>query len=142
MFTDIEPECLDGQPLGRLSTMQPDGTLQVNPVGFAVDADQGVIDIGGFGMAQSRKYRNVADNGKVAFVVDEIASTSPWRVRFMEVRGWAEVVADPTSTVYRHVDGPIIRIHPDRILSMALQPGELDREPHDVAKRSRSVQRT
>lgn len=139
MFTEIELEYLADQPLGRVATVQPAGTLQVNPVGFAVDADSGVIDIGGFNMALSRKYRNVADNGRVAFVVDDIASTSPWRVRFLEVRGRAEAVAEPASTPYRYVDGPVIRIHPDRILSMALYPGELDLEPHDVPKRSRSV---
>src|SRR5690625_5731337 len=94
MFTDIELEYLADQPLGRVATVQPAGTLQVNPVGFAVDADSGVIDIGGFNMALSRKYRNVADNGRVAFVVDDIASTSPWRVRFLEVRGRAEAVAE------------------------------------------------
>ncbi len=138
-FTDIELDYLAGQPLGRLATVQRDGTLQVNPVGFAVDADRGVIDIGGFGMEQSRKYRNVTHNGRAAFVVDDIASTTPWRVRFLEVRGWAEAIAEPANTSYRHVDGPIIRIHPDRILSMALQPGELEREPHDVPKRSRSI---
>lgn len=142
MFTDIELDYLDGQPLGRLATVQPDGTVQVNPVGFAIDPDRGVVDIGGFNMASSRKYRNVADNGRVALVVDDIASTSPWRVRFLEVRGRADAIADPRSTRYRHVDGPIIRIHPDRILSMALYPGELDLEPHDVPKRSRSIRRS
>lgn len=139
MFDDVELEYLRGQRLGRLATAQPGGTLQVNPVGFAADADRGVIDIGGFNMSLSRKFRNVADNGRVAFVVDDIAGTTPWRVRFLEVRGLAEAIAEPTSTSYRHVDGPIIRIHPDRILSMALYPGELEQEPHEVPKRSRPV---
>lgn len=139
MFTDIELEYLESQPLARLATVQPDDTVQVNPVGFAVNAAQGVIDIGGFDMTRSRKYKNVADNGRVALVADDIASTSPWRVRFLEIRGRAETIAEPTSTPYRHVDGAIIRIHPDRILSMAIYPGELEQEPHDVPKRSRSV---
>lgn len=141
MFTDVELEYLDGQTLGRLATVQPDGTVQVNPVGFAVDAVHGVIDIGGFNMTLSRKYRNVVDNGRVALVADDIAYTSPWRVRFLEIRGQAEAIAQPVSTPYRHAEGPIIRIHPDRILSMALYPGELEQEPHDVPKRSRSIRR-
>ena len=46
-------------------------------------------------MTRSRKYRNVADNGlRVAFVVDDLRSRDPWRVRCLEIRGTAEVVPD------------------------------------------------
>ena len=41
-------------------------------------------------MAASRKFRNVAENGRAAFVVDDIASLDPWRVRCLEIRGDAE----------------------------------------------------
>jgi pyridoxamine 5'-phosphate oxidase family protein len=34
IFTEVELEYLAGQRLGRLATSQPDGTLQVSPVGF------------------------------------------------------------------------------------------------------------
>jgi pyridoxamine 5'-phosphate oxidase family protein len=139
MFTDIEIDYLSGQPIGRLATIHPDGTPQVNPVGFAHNPETGTIDIGGYSMAASRKFRNVADNGRAAFVVDDITSTDPWRVRFLEIRGRAEAIAEPTDSAYRHLDGPIIRIHPTRILSLALQPGELEPEPHQVRLRSRTV---
>ncbi|MDT7749752.1 MAG: pyridoxamine 5-phosphate oxidase family protein [Pseudonocardiales bacterium] len=81
-FTDPEIDYLTGQPIGRLATKQPNGNLQVNPVGFAYNSDTGTIDIGGYTMSVSRKYRNVADNGRVAFVLDDVVSTDPWRVRF------------------------------------------------------------
>jgi len=73
-FSNAQLAYLAGQRLGRLATMQPDGTLQVNPVGFRYNPGTGTIDIGGFNMASSRKFRNVAGNGRVAFVVDDIAS--------------------------------------------------------------------
>lgn len=138
MFTDIEIDYLSGQPIGRLATIQPDGTPQVNPVGFAHNPETGTIDIGGYSMATSRKFRNVADNGRAAFVVDDIASTDPWRVRFLEIRGRAEAITEPADSASA-VDGAIIRIHPTRILSLALRPGELEPEPHQVRSHSRTV---
>ena len=86
-FTDAELSYLAAQPIGRLATAQPDGTLQASPVGFRFNAATGTIDIGGYNMAASRKFRNVAANGRVAFVVDDVVSTSPWRVRCLEIRG-------------------------------------------------------
>ena len=126
MFHDFELDYLASQPLGRLATMQPDGTLQVSPVGFSVDAERGTIDVGGFSNARSRKYRNVAANGRVAFVVDDLRSTDPWRVRCLEVRGTAEVVPD----------GELIRIHPKRIISFGIDD---DSPPHELRSHARDV---
>lgn len=39
MFTLTEVEYLRTQRLGRLATVQPNGTLQVSPVGFRYDTD-------------------------------------------------------------------------------------------------------
>jgi pyridoxamine 5'-phosphate oxidase family protein len=36
-------------------------------------------------------------------------------------------------------DSPIIRLHPARILSIGLEPGDLDVEPHRAKLRSRTV---
>ena len=80
-FTEAELEYLSTQRLGRLATVQPDGTLQVSPVGFHHNAELDTIDIGGYNMAASRKFRNVADNGRVAFVIDDVPSVDPWQVR-------------------------------------------------------------
>ncbi len=99
-FHDFEIAYLRTQDLGRLATVQPDGTLQVSPVGFTFNAELGTIDVGGYRMTASRKYRNVAANGRVAFVVDDLASRDPWRVRCLEVRGMAEAVGDLTAVVH------------------------------------------
>jgi pyridoxamine 5'-phosphate oxidase family protein len=118
-FSNAEVTYLATQRLGRLATIQPDGTLQANPVGFRHNPATGTIDIGGFNMTASRKFRNVADNGRAAFVVDDIASLDPWRVRCVEIRGHAEAIAAPADSA-APVQGAIIRIHPDRVLSFGL----------------------
>jgi len=37
-------------------------------------------------MTSIRKFRNVAGNGRVAFVVDDMTSIGPWRARCLEMR--------------------------------------------------------
>src|SRR5215510_16480112 len=106
-FTDAELAYLRSQRLGRLATAQPNGTLQNSPVGFRVNEELGTIDIGGWNMDESRKYRNVAANGQAAFVVDDIVSVDPWVVRCLENRGDAEAVRPGDG--HR---GAITRIHP------------------------------
>jgi len=92
MFTDGELAYLATQRLGRLATLQPNGSLQNSPVGFCYNARLETIDIGGRDMEASQKFRNVEGNGQVALVVDDIASVNPWRVRCLEIRGSAEAL--------------------------------------------------
>jgi len=140
-FTDVEREYLSGQRLGRLATAQPNGTLQVSPVGFRYNEQTGTIDIAGHGMAKSRKFRNVADNGQAAFVVDDLASTQPWRPRCVEIRGRAEAIAEPTDSAWAGAaqmgfDGAIIRIHPKRIISFGIEETTGDVLQFKVNKRT------
>ncbi len=133
-LTDAEIGYLQSQRLGRLATIQPDGSPQVKPLGFSYNADLGTIDIHGFRMSGSQKFRNVSRDGRAALVVDDIVSTQPWRVRFLEIRGNAEAIATaPEGTN----DASIIRIHPTRILSFGIEepPGE----PHQTRLRTRSL---
>jgi pyridoxamine 5'-phosphate oxidase family protein len=119
VFTDGELAYLRTQRLGRLATLTSDGTLQNSPVGFSVDADAGVINIGGRDLGNSRKFRNVAANGQVAFVVDDIASVDPWVVRCFEVRGVAEAMTGQTPAS-PYLSEELIRIHPKRIISWGM----------------------
>jgi pyridoxamine 5'-phosphate oxidase family protein len=121
IFTDAELQFLRSQPLGRLATQAPDGSLQNNPVGFQVDAAAGTIDIGGFSMGATRKFRNVAAHGEVAFVIDELVSFNPWTVRGVEIRGSAQALTgqDPPRP---GMSGEIIRIHPRRVINWGLDP--------------------
>src|SRR6202046_62635 len=77
-FTDAETAYLGSQQLGRLATIQPDGSPQVKPVGFRVNPGLGTIDVTGFNLTSSQKFRNVRRNGQAALVVDDIASPDPW----------------------------------------------------------------
>jgi pyridoxamine 5'-phosphate oxidase family protein len=140
-FTDAEIEYLTGQPLGRVATAQPNGTLQVSPVGFRYNSATNTIDIAGHGMGRSRKFRNVADNGRVAFVVDDLASVSPWRPRFLEIRGHAEAIAEPTDSAYgtdtpAGFDGAIIRIHPERLIDFGINDTDRDVQPLSINRRN------
>jgi pyridoxamine 5'-phosphate oxidase family protein len=135
-FTQAEIDYLAAQRLGRLATAQPDGTLQVSPVGFHYNADLGVIDISGYNMAASRKYRNVLDNGRVAFVVDDIVSVQPWRVRCLEIRGVGAAIGSRPGSASGSSEA-IIRIHPRRIISFGLEGPDLD--PHLLAPSKRNV---
>jgi pyridoxamine 5'-phosphate oxidase family protein len=121
VFTDFELEYLRSQRLGRLATLSPRGTLQNSPVGFQVDEEAGVIAIWGRDMGNTRKFHNVAANGQVAFVVDDLASVTPWVVRGIEIRGTAEALTDQ-SPPNAYMSREVIRIHPRRVIAWGLGP--------------------
>lgn len=132
-FSLSEIAYLDEQTLGRLATLRPDGTLQNSPVGFRYNRALGTIDIGGHHLTASLKYQNVAANGQVAFVVDDLPSLDPWTVRCLEIRGTAEAIERPSDSAYGNGD-PIIRIRPRRIISYGTEergaiPGQA--RPHN-----------
>ena len=112
-FTDDELEYLLGQRrLARLATVGRDGTPHAAPVGWSYNESEGTIDVGGHSLERTKKYRDVAATGRAALVIDDVLP--PWRPRGVEVRGRAEAVVEPR---------PLIRIHPERIVSWGLEPG-------------------
>lgn len=125
--------------LGRLATVRPDGTPQVSPVVFSYNAELETLDIPGFRMSKSMKYRNIATNPYVAFVVDDIASRVPWRVRCLEIRGLAEQAVAPPATGAEgeQLDTAIIRITPIRIISYGID--DLVTNPHQLKLQGRNV---
>jgi pyridoxamine 5'-phosphate oxidase family protein len=134
-FTEIEIDYLRTQDLGRLATVQPDGTPQVSPVGFRYDEEHDAIDVGGFRMSGTQKFRNVQHDSRVALVVDDLASKQPWRVRCLEIRGFAEAIVDEQAV--EGSDGSLIRIHPRRVISFGI--GQTDVEPHLLRPDIRNV---
>jgi pyridoxamine 5'-phosphate oxidase family protein len=118
-LTDTEREYLSGQLLGRLATVAPDGSVHNKPVGFRYNEHTGTIDIGGHNMGATRKFHNVKANPHVGFVVDDLVSTNPWRVRGVEIRGDAEALVDQPPLM-PGMSGELIRIHPRRVLSWGL----------------------
>ena len=103
-----------GKQLGRIATVGTDGTPHVVPVAWIYNAVRDTIDVGGHELERTKKFRDVARNGRVAIVIDDLASEDPWRPRGIEVRGRVEAIAMPT---------PLIRIHPERIVSWGLPGG-------------------
>jgi pyridoxamine 5'-phosphate oxidase family protein len=138
-FKPHEIEYLHGAELGRLATARPDGTLQASPVGFTYNERLGTIDIAGYRMSKSQKFRNIATNPTVAFVVDDIVSRDPWRVRCLEIRGTAvQADARPTTGAAGDVlDSAIIRIFPKRIIGFGID--DVDTEPHLLEMDARDV---
>lgn len=110
----------EGSKLGRLATVDPDGTPHVVPLGWNYNPATDTIDIGGRDFAATRKFRNVRANPAVGFLVDDVLP--PWRPRAVQIRGRAEALDEaawPDGTPRE----AIIRITPDRIVSWGLQEG-------------------
>lgn len=139
IFNHAEERFLARQNRGHLATVGPDEVPQVKPLGFRYNEDLGTIDISGLNMSQSAKYRNVRNNPNVAFVVDDIASRDPWRVRCLEIRGTAEQAEMPPShgAAGDELDTAIIRITPRRIISFGID--DQVSEPHQLVPDIRDV---
>jgi aminoglycoside 6'-N-acetyltransferase len=109
-FSEAELAYLRGERrLARIATVGRDGTPHVVPVGmWTHNAEHDTIDVTGRQFERTKKFLDVARTGRAAIVVDDLASVDPWRPRAVEVRGRAEAIHD------RH---PLIRIHPERVVS-------------------------
>jgi pyridoxamine 5'-phosphate oxidase family protein len=115
VFTEPELRYLaGGKQLGRIATVGADGTPHVVPVGWIYNAARETIDVGGHELERTKKFRDVARSERAAIVIDDLKSTDPWRPRGIEIRGRAEAIVFPT---------PLIRIHPERIVSWGLEKG-------------------
>lgn len=127
-FSQGEIEYLQSQRLGRLATVNAAGEPHVVPVGFRYNPELETIDIGGFGMGKSKKFREVA--GKpVAFVVDDVLP--PWQPRYIEIRGRGEALASGGKSIMPSFDDELIRITPTRIVS-----GGIDSDAHQPHSRN------
>jgi pyridoxamine 5'-phosphate oxidase family protein len=120
IFTPAEVAYLQSQRLGRLATVGPNGQPHVVPVGFRYNPDEDTIDTGGHSVASTKKYRDALRSPRVAFVVDDLASVDPWRVRGIEVRGDAEVLDNGGQQIGPGFAAEMIRIRPRRIVSWGI----------------------
>jgi len=125
-FTDAELGYLRAERLlARLATVGSDGMPHIAPVGWSHNPVQDTIEIGGHNLERTKKYRDVERTGRAAVVIDDVLA--PFQPRGIEVRGSAEAIQGPP---------PLIRIHPQRIVSWGLDeatrtPGH--RNARDVA---------
>ena len=136
-FTPAEIKYLQSQRLGRIATVSADGRPHVVPVGFRYNPEFDTVDIGGHDFAKRKKYRDLQRNPHVAFVVDDVASVTPWRVRGIEIRGEAEVLETGGQSIIPGFDAEMFRIRPTRVISWGLESDTFststsDYSSHDV----------
>jgi len=118
-FTDQELEYLtERRPerLGRIATVGKDGTPHVVPVGWRFNPELDTIDVGGMNLPRTKKFRDVRRSGRASIVIDDLGSVDPWRPRAIEIRGSAAAIEG---------DRPLIRLHPERIVSWGLESDEI-----------------
>ena len=115
VFREAEIQYLaGGRQLGRIATVGADGTPHVVPVAWIYNAVRDTIDVGGHELELTKKFRDVARTGRAAIVIDDLKTTDPWHPRGIEIRGRGEAISLPT---------PLIRVHPERIVSWGLERG-------------------
>lgn len=113
-FTEAELQYLQSQRIGRLATVNQRGAPQVAAVGFRYNPELDTIDIGGYDMDNTQKFRNVARNELVSLLVDDVLP--PWKTRSLEIRGRAEALPDGGQLIADNLNPAIIRITPTRIV--------------------------
>jgi pyridoxamine 5'-phosphate oxidase family protein len=123
IFSEGERQYLEGQRLARLATADGRGAPHVVPVGFRPSEDGRAIDIGGHDLANSKKWRDLKANPRVAVVVDDLERIDPWTPRGIEVRGVAELHdAGGAEKFGPEIRGEAwIRILPKRVTSWGIE---------------------
>jgi pyridoxamine 5'-phosphate oxidase family protein len=121
VFSPAEITYLESQRRGRIATAGRDGQPHVVPLAFRYNPETDTIDVGGHDFARRKKYRDVQRNPRVAIVIDDLASTDPWRPRMIEVRGEAEILPSGGEAIGRGFDPDMFRIRPKRIISIGIE---------------------
>ena len=135
VFTPKEIEYMASQRLGRLATVSATGEPHVVPVTFRYNAELDTIDIGGHGIGQSKKFRDVQRHGQVAFVIDDVLP--PWQPRGIEIRGRAEALPTGGQEIRPQFDPELIRIYPRRIIGWGI---DIDANTNAFARNSRTLE--
>lgn len=118
-LTREQIEYLQSQMLGRIATANAEGQPHVTPVGYRYNDETGTIDISGYDLLSTRKVRDIRENPRVAFVVDDLASVKPWRPRGVTVRGTAVIEGDGNDS---NGFGEVwIRIIPSRVIGWGIE---------------------
>jgi PPOX class F420-dependent enzyme/OxyR family protein len=117
-FSPGEIAFLESQRLGRIATVGRTGELHVVPVRFMYNPTLDAIDVTGRFIGQSKKYRDVQDDVRVAFVADGVSDSG--QVCGVEVRGRAAAVATGGDAITAGADPEFIRIAPTRIVSWGI----------------------
>lgn len=106
------------QRLGHLATVGRTRELHVVPVRFQYNETLDTIDVTGRFLGRSKKYRDVQEDHRAAFVIDGWTDDgSPCGV---EVRGRAEGISTGGDAITQGADPEFIRITPTHIVSWGI----------------------
>ena len=88
-FSEDEVAFITESRLARVATASREGQPHVVPVVYEFDGT--AFYFTGWNLEKSLKFKNLVENKKVAMVIDEVLTVSPWRPRGVEVRGFADL---------------------------------------------------
>src|SRR5271166_5091443 len=88
-FNEEELRFLTQCRIARVATSSRDGQPHIVPVAYEFDGKEFYFT--GRNLRKSQKFKNLEENSKVALVVDDVVTVCPWRLRWIEVRGRAEL---------------------------------------------------
>jgi len=121
VLTAAQIEYLASQRLGRIATAGADRKPHVVPTSFRYNPELGTVDVGGFHVDTTKKFRDVQANPFAALVVDDLVSVDPWTPRMLEIRGRAEAITEGGRELFGGGFGEgFIRIHPEKINSFGI----------------------
>lgn len=131
MFTDKELERLKGATLARVATVGADGQPHVVPLTYVVNEAENAIDIGGYGFAWSKKWRDAVRNPRVTFLLDDVGNGEAYGI---EIRCAAEAHESGGESINRRFDGfdpQFLRLRPRRIVTWGVEvPSSEDRSAY------------
>ena len=107
-------DIFDDRPIGFISTIRTDGQISVNPVSVVRDGDLLKVST----LKLRKKYQNLLADNRVAICVPQRDNPG----RFIEVRGWAEVVDDTDRSFVDHVAQIFMNVD-----TFTLEPPEYER---------------
>lgn len=90
-FSEKEATFLMENNLARIGTVSANGQPHVVPIIYEFDGSY--LYFSGWNLTRSLMYKHIANNSKVAMVVDENpGSPTPWDAQGVEIRGVAEIM--------------------------------------------------
>jgi pyridoxamine 5'-phosphate oxidase family protein len=123
VFTEAEIAYLREHKLGRLATTNAECQPHMTPLTYVYNQDEDTVDVGGLNFGSSKKWRDVKENPKVAFLVDDVIGP-PRQARAVEIRGEAEpheTGGEEINPRFPSFAPEFIRIRPTRIVSWGIE---------------------
>ena len=116
VFSEAEIAYLQSKTMCRLATIGADGRPHLIPLTYRFNAEEDAIDIGGIDFGNSKKWRDMLQNPRVAFLVDD---ASPDGAHAIEIRGDAEPHFEGGESInprFPNFKPEFVRVRPHRII--------------------------